>query len=218
MKPASISCPARTLRGTGSPVRAEVSTKPFPLSTVPSSGTRSPGRTRISAPTATSSGRTSSSRPSGSHAGGVGTQVQEGADRAPAARHGESLHDLPDLEEEHDSHRLGRLTDRECSSGGDGHQEVFVEEFAVHNAPEGGGEDVPARGEERGAEDDMAQPGQRGFRDAAAEHDTGEQEEKSGRESRRLTTESEGGGRGCFHPCPVHSARCVRMDSRSDVT
>src|SRR5208283_2500287 len=64
MKPASASWPGPTLRGIGSPVSAEVSMKLLPEMTRPSRGTRSPGRTKISESTGTSSGRTTTSSPS----------------------------------------------------------------------------------------------------------------------------------------------------------
>ena len=53
-QPEMISSPSRTSRGTDSPVRAAVSSCDVPLTTTPSSGTRSPALTTISSPTATS--------------------------------------------------------------------------------------------------------------------------------------------------------------------
>ena len=59
------SSPGRTVRGTLSPVRALVFRLELPSSTTPSSGTRSPGRTTMAAPTGTSSGETVRRLPSG---------------------------------------------------------------------------------------------------------------------------------------------------------
>ena len=64
MQPLMISLPACTARGMDSPVSAEVSSSPSPFRMIPSSGTRSPGRTMMVSPTSTSSGNTSSSAPS----------------------------------------------------------------------------------------------------------------------------------------------------------
>ena len=57
-QPLMMSSPTRMLRGRDSPVRAAVSSVEPPSNTVPSSGTRSPGFTTMTEPTATSSGST----------------------------------------------------------------------------------------------------------------------------------------------------------------
>ena len=62
-KPASTLSPGSAVRATLSPVSAEVSISETPVSTVASSGTRSPGRTRISSPTATCAGSTGTNAP-----------------------------------------------------------------------------------------------------------------------------------------------------------
>ena len=58
-QPLMTMSPGTTSRGTDSPVRAAVSRAEVPSSTCPSRGTRSPGLTTITFPTATSSGSTS---------------------------------------------------------------------------------------------------------------------------------------------------------------
>ena len=64
MQPEATSPPSSTWRGTDSPVSAAVSSCEAPLTTTPSSGTRSPGFTTMRSPIATSSGSTSTSAPS----------------------------------------------------------------------------------------------------------------------------------------------------------
>ena len=64
MQPESTASPVPTFRGRLSPVSARVSSVALPSSITPSIGTRSPGLTRICAPTATVSGSTVSSLPS----------------------------------------------------------------------------------------------------------------------------------------------------------
>ena len=61
--PATLS-PTRLSTGTDSPVRSDSSTAEAPSRTSPSTGTRSPGRTRTTSPTTTSSIATSDSTPS----------------------------------------------------------------------------------------------------------------------------------------------------------
>jgi hypothetical protein len=56
MKPDSASAPASIGLGALSPVIADVSKDPEPSTTVPSTGTRSPGRTSTRSPGSTSSG------------------------------------------------------------------------------------------------------------------------------------------------------------------
>ncbi len=56
--PAIRVSPIRVLRGTDSPVRAEVSRREWPDRTSPSSGTFSPGLTKMISPTLTCSGGT----------------------------------------------------------------------------------------------------------------------------------------------------------------
>ena len=63
-QPLMTSSPAWTSRGRLSPVRALVFRLELPSATTPSMGTFSPGWTRITDPTSTSSGSTRSSRPS----------------------------------------------------------------------------------------------------------------------------------------------------------
>ena len=63
--PANTPSPGAFGTGTLSPVMGDWSTPPAPSTTVPSRGTRSPGRTRKRPPTGTRSGATTSSRPSG---------------------------------------------------------------------------------------------------------------------------------------------------------
>ena len=63
-QPLMTSSPGRTVRGRLSPVRAAVSSVLSPLSTTPSRGIFSPGRTAITAPTGTSSGSVTVSVPS----------------------------------------------------------------------------------------------------------------------------------------------------------
>ena len=63
MQPEMTSAPASTWRGTDSPVRAAVSSCVEPSVMTPSMGTRSPGFTTMTVPTATSSGSTCSSSP-----------------------------------------------------------------------------------------------------------------------------------------------------------
>ncbi len=65
MVPANTSSPGPFGTGTLSPVMGAWSTPPAPSTTLPSSGIRSPGRTRNVPPTGTRSGGTSSSLPSG---------------------------------------------------------------------------------------------------------------------------------------------------------
>ena len=57
--PAKSSLPAAASTGTDSPVSADASTELRPLSTTPSSGTRSPGRTKKTSPLFTVSGAVS---------------------------------------------------------------------------------------------------------------------------------------------------------------
>ena len=57
-QPASAALPTVHSRGMDSPVNAEVSTEELPSITSPSSGTRSPGRTRMISPTETVSALT----------------------------------------------------------------------------------------------------------------------------------------------------------------
>ena len=61
--PENTSFPSKTAFGTDSPVRAELSTKDFPLITVPSAGIRSPGFTIIVSPHSRSSAFTVLSMP-----------------------------------------------------------------------------------------------------------------------------------------------------------
>ena len=63
-QPLMTPSPGRTVRGRLSPVRAAVFSVLSPLSTVPSMGIFSPGRTTITEPTATSSGSTTVTVPS----------------------------------------------------------------------------------------------------------------------------------------------------------
>ena len=63
-QPLMTSSPSPTSRGRLSPVSAAVSSVERPSSTTPSSGTRSPGLTTMTSPTATSSGSTFSALPS----------------------------------------------------------------------------------------------------------------------------------------------------------
>ncbi|MNI47623.1 hypothetical protein D3C73_1021530 [compost metagenome] len=58
MNPLSTWLPGSALRGTDSPVSAEVSIMALPSSTLPSSGTFSPGFTTMISPISTSSGAT----------------------------------------------------------------------------------------------------------------------------------------------------------------
>ena len=64
MHPLMTESPSATLRGTLSPVSAAVSSEDVPLSTVPSMGIFSPGRTTITVPGSTSSGLTCTRPPS----------------------------------------------------------------------------------------------------------------------------------------------------------
>ena len=64
IEPLTISSPSITSTGTLSPVRALVSRLELPFTTTPSSGTFSPGLTRMISPISTSSGSTCSSFPS----------------------------------------------------------------------------------------------------------------------------------------------------------
>ena len=64
IQPLMTSSPGPASRGRLSPVRALVFRLELPSSTTPSMGTFSPGRTTITAPSATSSGSTCSSWPS----------------------------------------------------------------------------------------------------------------------------------------------------------
>ena len=57
-QPERTSSPAATSRGALSPVRAAVLREDVPSTTLPSMGTRSPGRTTMTLPTSTSSGST----------------------------------------------------------------------------------------------------------------------------------------------------------------
>ena len=63
-QPLITASPGLTSRGTGSPVSAAVSRKELPSRTMPSSGTFSPGRIRMTEPTSTSSGSSCSISPS----------------------------------------------------------------------------------------------------------------------------------------------------------
>ena len=65
MQPLMMSSPDLAGRGIDSPVRAAVSSWVSPSTMTPSIGTRSPGLTTITVPTAMSSGKTCSSVPSG---------------------------------------------------------------------------------------------------------------------------------------------------------
>ena len=58
-QPETTSLPSFTPTGTGSPVTAEVSIRLSPLTTTPSSGILSPGRTSIMSPISISSGSSS---------------------------------------------------------------------------------------------------------------------------------------------------------------
>ena len=64
IQPLITSAPTPTLLGTDSPVKAEVSRKDSPSTTIPSSGIFSPGFMTIILSTSTSSGSTSSISPS----------------------------------------------------------------------------------------------------------------------------------------------------------
>ena len=64
MQPEMTSSPASAWRGADSPVRAAVSSCVAPSRMTPSMGTRSPGLTTMTSPTATSSGPTCAKPPS----------------------------------------------------------------------------------------------------------------------------------------------------------
>ena len=63
--------------------------------------------------------------------GGVGADVHEGGDGLAGLAHGVVLEELAGLVEEHDKDRLGVLPGGEGPHGGQGHEEVFVENLAV---------------------------------------------------------------------------------------
>ena len=85
--------------GIGSPVTIDSSTVVEPSSTVPSTGTCSPGRTRRRSPTPTCASSTSVSTPSASRCAMCGREIQQRPDRRarPAARA-----ELQHLSEEHE--------------------------------------------------------------------------------------------------------------------
>ena len=112
--------PAAFSTGTGSPVSIDSSTDERPSTTVPSTGTFSPGRTRSRSPTATAASGTSSSRPSARITRARRRrEVEQRADRRAGALAGAELEDLAE-QHQHDDDR-GRLeVDADLARGGRG--------------------------------------------------------------------------------------------------
>ena len=129
--PAMTGVPGAALRGTGSPVRAEVSTHASPAITSPSKGIRSPGRTTdfLAHLHMLRGNRLQLSSPL--HVSHVGTDIQERLDGAPGAVHRRVLNSLADGIEQHDAYRFRQLVDEHRTDGGDGHEEVFIEDLAA---------------------------------------------------------------------------------------
>ena len=119
--------PAATRTGTGSPVTAEVSRRLSPSTTSPSSGTRSPGRTRTMSPScASSAGITSISPFVLDQIYRLGTQVDRVHDLLARTVNRTILKVFADAVEQHNADRLVERADRPCTDGCNGHQEVFV--------------------------------------------------------------------------------------------
>ena len=76
--------------------------------------------------------------------GALGADVHQGGDAAAALAHGVGLEQLADLVEQHNGHALAVLAAGDRADRGDGHEEVFVEDFAVFDAHEGFAQDIMA--------------------------------------------------------------------------
>ena len=76
--------------------------------------------------------------------GGVGADIHQGGDGLAGAAHGIVLEQLTHLVEEHDEDGLGVLAGGEGAHGGQGHEEVLVEDLAVSDVAEGLPQNVPA--------------------------------------------------------------------------
>ena len=76
--------------------------------------------------------------------GGVGADIHQGGDGLAGAAHGIVLKQLTHLVEEHDEDGLGALAGGEGAHGGQGHEEVLVEDLAVSDVAGGLPQDVPA--------------------------------------------------------------------------
>ena len=72
----------------------------------------------------------------------VGTDVHEGGNGFPGFGDGVVLEEFSCLIEEHDGDGFRVFAKAECADGGDGHEEVFVEDFSVEDVFGGPEEDV----------------------------------------------------------------------------
>ena len=74
----------------------------------------------------------------------VGADVHQRGDARTALADGVGLEQLADLVEQHNGHALGVLTAADGADRGDGHQEIFVKNFAVLDAHERLAQDIMA--------------------------------------------------------------------------
>ena len=73
----------------------------------------------------------------GLQVGVIGADVHQGGDVFPALAHRVALEQLADLVEQHNGGGLPVLLQGQRAHGGDGHEEVLVEDLALHHAQEG---------------------------------------------------------------------------------
>ena len=105
------SSPGRLVDGSGSPVSIDSSTAETPSTTMPSTGTRSPGRTRSRSPGTTSASSTSASTPSRIRRAVDRLEADQPPDRGRGAALGPGLEPSPEEHEAEDDRRRVEVAD-----------------------------------------------------------------------------------------------------------
>ena len=85
------------------------------------------------------------------HVGVIGTQVHQRGDIPPAFAHRDALEPFADLIEQHDRHGFPVIPQGKGADGGDGHQELLIQQVAPKDLAQGAPQDIPADDEIRHA-------------------------------------------------------------------
>ena len=108
------------------------------------------------------------------HVGVVGADIHQRGDGLAGTPHRVGLEPLAHLVEEHDGDGLGEIPNAQGADGGDGHQEVLVENLAVGDVPPGPQQHVPADdkiGDEIHRQRPPARQGRQGLRQGDGRHE-----------------------------------------------
>ncbi len=148
--PATTASPGPRATGTLSPVTGLSSTADCPSSTRPSQGTRSPGRTCTTSPTARPGRGHFHHRPVPFHPGHARHQPRQRADAGPRPPGGHAFQQLAHREQQHHDGRLLGRANRHGPKGGRDHQGLDGERGAGPRQRQGTAPERQHRGERGG--------------------------------------------------------------------